>query len=985
MKSCQLTISNLTKERDEERLSAAQQLHNSDAAYKDKVKKLEQQISDCKKSSEQQVGRFKQCSSEQELQLKETKECLQQRNKQLEQYLEMIAMLEQKVASTEFDCSEAEEQHQKQLRQHLDELDKLKGEHEIKVLGLSQQLEVVNGRQQMLVDVNEDLRKVIAKKEVECNNLQNVFNKQEKDYLTTLQQCEKLNEQKDTLMSDLKKNQVVAKQQTEMTAKELEELRNEKVKIIAEYQAYRNVTQQKEVGLLCEVNEVKQENEMALQKGEQLTGQLKQYQETVAILEHKLSSSLASYAKAEEQYQKELKRHSVELEKMNDEHRLKVVELSQQLQVTTKEYEAFKSKVIQQCAQDNKEFNKKMVKKEMEYVDLQNVFNERGKDHLNVLQQVKKLAEDKDRLLVDLQQSQLVAKQQMEQLYHGQEAMSKELEQSRNEKMRMASEHQAYQSVMQEKEISLLQKVAELEKEKYMTVQRLEENIGKLALMEDEQSNQIDYLNNTLQCVRSEHKLEMQSQQAAIDRGLSANTELEMKNKLLLQELSTVKEESLMLAEKLQSLADTEANSTSLLKQQVKQLKEDLCEVHRQLSSKELSVQQLSNDLLTSEQELQKVLDMLEQKNKELVQLETSQQIYKKNEATLLEERESKITLLQSQLASQKQQSEIELQTVCSENEKLLESVDKLYTQQTTANAQMEQNCQKFSLLEQSNTERLEEIAKMQVEMTTLLNELKELRLNHKDVIDCLNIEREKNNLLENEAKQSQATIKAFEKENVRVSKLIVQQRYSIRPPQDEQAHLQQLHSEMDQSSSHVMIPLQPPGEDENGESRLEELRVRNSCRPPHLKSCYPVELQLHSDTANSSELQLKSVVEKTSGYFEVSLPRKRNMAHRQQQGDSPDRVRRRVSAPPTPTSQACKMQLRSYLIPDQDENKPPPPLGKPSDAFEISSSLDEQSRVKMEERKAKMLQRMSTTRKTVQRSTTVTKPLRTQNASKKK
>ena len=135
---------------------------------------------------------------------------------------------------------------------------------------------------------------------------------------------------------------------------------------------------------------------------------------------------------------------------------------------------------------------------------------------------------------------------------------------------------------------------------------------------------------------------------------------------------------------------------------------------------------------------------------------------------------------------------------------------------------------------------------------------------------------------------------------------------------------------------------MQPPEEDDNGDGHLEELRVRNS---PHLKSCYPVELQLHCGTPRSSELQLKHPVEKTSDYFEILPPCK---AHHQQQSDSPDF---RLGAPPSPTSQACKMQSRSY---NQDENKPPP-LSRPSDAFEISSSLDDQSRAKMEERKNKL------------------------------
>ena len=274
----------------------------------------------------------------------------------------------------------------------------------------------------------------------------------------------------------------------------------------------------------------------------------------------------------------------------------------------------------------------------------------------------------------------------------------------------------------------------------------------------------------------------------------------------------------------------------------------------------------------------------------------------------------------------------------------------------------------------------------MLVKVTSLQNELKEIRINHRETIDCLNIETEKNNLLENETKQLKATIEAYEQENARINKLMVQHKYSIRTSEDEQAHLQHLHSEMDQSS--CIIPLQPAQKNtgcEDNPSRMEELRARNSFHPPHLKSCYPVELQLHSGTPKSSELHIKSFVEKKTGYFEASPPRKRNMAHRQQQFDSPDCVKRRVSAPPTPTSHsssaaAFRTQLRSFLNDEQDENKPP--KSRPSDAFEITLNLDEKSRVKMEERKSKMFERMAATRKSQHKS--VTKPLRTRNAPKK-
>lgn len=979
MKSCQLTIKNLTRERDEGRILAAEQLASLEVTYKEKVDGLEQQILDCKETAEQNIAQSKQNLLEQELQLREARECLEQKIEQLGRCHETISLLEQKLTLVEFDLAKGEEQYQRSFRQHSVELEKLNDEHKLKVSELLQQLEVLSSEHKILVHRNEELEKRTAENELNYNNLQVLFNKQEKEHL---RHCEKMTEEKDKLTLNLKQNQVVAKQQMEVMAKELEQLHNEKVEVTAKYEAYQNVMQQKEISLLCEVSEFKQKNEIAWQKNEQLTRQLEQYQQSVTMLQKDLALSLS---KAEEQHQREIKQHSVELEKLNNKHKLKVTELSQQLEVAIKEYEAF----TEQSAQQFQEFSKKISQKELEYTDLQNTFNKQEKDYL---QQFKKLSEEKDKILADLRKNELVNKQQVEQLNHRQEMLCNELKQLHDEKARMAAEYQAYQSSMQKKEVSSLCEVAELKREKNAILCKLEETVGKIALKEEAQNKliaQIEELNDTLQYVKSEHALEVETYQAAISKGISSNQELETKNGLLLQELNTLKQESLMLAEKLQSCLDTEKNSKSIWAQQVKQLENDLCEVHKQLSSKEKLLQQLSNDIFTSKQEHCKVLSLLEQKKEELVQLETSYQSYRKNRATMLEERESMIASLQSQLVTEKQQNKNELETVRNENEQLLKLVDKLYSEQAAANSQLEQDCcQKFNHLEQNNIERLEEIAKMQVEMTSLLNELKELKLNYKEVVDCLNVETEKNNLLENEVKQLRVTIKAFEKENARVNKLMVQQKYAaIRPVEDdEQAHLQQLHSEMDQLTSNHTVPLQSVQQD--GSSRLEELRARNSFHPPHLKSCYPVELQLPCGTPKSSELQLKGAVGKKSGYFEVSPPRKRNMTHRQQQlFDSPDCTRRRLSAPPTPTSVACKMQLRSYLNNEQDENKPPP--SRPSDAFEISQSLDEESRAKLDERKSKMFQRMAASRKSqqgVRRSTTtMTKPLRVRNASKKK
>ena len=272
-----MSIRNLTREKDEAKLSATQQLHNLEATYKEKLKALEQEISDYKESSEQQLPWLKRLS-EQELQLKKTKECLQQKIEQAEQYRKTIILLEQKSNSAEFDQSEAERRHQEELRLYADELDKVNHEHGIEVLELTRQLQEVNSKYRMLVRANDELRE-------ECSNIQNVFNKQEQDCTISLQQCEKLNEKKDTLMLDIKQNQVVAEQQIQMIAKGLEQLRNE-VKSTANH----SVIEQKKDHLLGEVSGFKQHNKMPLQKDGHLTGR---HQETVTALKQKSTFSLA--------------------------------------------------------------------------------------------------------------------------------------------------------------------------------------------------------------------------------------------------------------------------------------------------------------------------------------------------------------------------------------------------------------------------------------------------------------------------------------------------------------------------------------------------------------------------------------------------------------------------------------------------------------------------------------------------------------------
>ena len=963
MKSYQLTISTLTRERVEERTSTAEQLDNLKATYQLRVDSLEQQIVECKETTEQRVAQL----TQQELQLKDN---LKQKDEQLEQYKKVVTLSEQKLISMAAEYSEVQKENQ-QL--HNDEVDKLNSEHKLIVLELSQQLDEANSKQKKLVDENEKLREIAAEKEAEYNSLQREFIGQRNEHLKMLQQRDKLSGEREMLLSSLKQNQAIARQQIEVMAEELEQLHSDKLESTSEYEAYQSVMKQKEISFLNDIKELQQKKELALQKEEQLTQEVKQYEEMVTLLQQELSSSITE---AEEQHEKIVQEHSIYLDKIHNEHKLKVMQFSRQLEMTTKEYETFRTKTNQQFAEESERFGKEMAKKEAEHTNLLNVFNKQEKDYLNVLQQVEKLVKEKDKLLIELKQSQLNGKQQTEQLSHQQDMMSKELEQLHNEKIKITAEHQAFQRVMQQKEDGLLHEIAELKQEQAVAQQQLEDCLGKIALMEDNQNKfivQIDNLNNTLQRVRNEHMVEMESCKVTIDKELSVNSELEMKNKLLSQELNSVKQELSIVVQ----------DAKSIWEQQVKQLEEKLSKVHEQLSAKELSLRQMSQHLFTNNKEHSKVVGLLEEKKNEVAELESGYQAEKRHTATLLE----KITQLQSQLTSYKQQSMVELEAVRNENERLLKSVDQLCSQQVATNNQLEQDCKKkFSVLEQHNYEKFEEVARMKVEMTSLQNELQVLQLNHKDITDCLTVEREKNSLLENETKQLKATVKAFEKENARVHKLMIQQKYSVRPCEDEQAHLERLHTEMDQQSSSHVIPLQAAEEDNDKSSnRIEELRTRNTFHPPHLKSCYPTELQLDCGTPRSSELQLKTA----PGYLEMSPPHKRKMSHRQQ-FESPDNVKRRLSAPPTPTtatqqSAACRrMNLRSYLA---DENVPP--VSRPSDAFEISTSLDERSRIKMEERKSKMLQRMSGTRKQKQQSlkstATATKPLHTRNASKNK
>jgi len=73
-----------------------------------------------------------------------------------------------------------------------------------------------------------------------------------------------------------------------------------------------------------------------------------------------------------------------------------------------------------------------------------------------------------------------------------------------------------------------------------------------------------------------------------------------------------------------------------------------------------------------------------------------------------------------------------------------------------------------------------------------------------------------------------------------------------------------------------------------------------------------------------------------------------------------------------------------TYLDEEQDENRTP---RKGSDVFEIGLTTDEESKARMEERRAKLFRRMTASRKPQQRASqqlTTIKPLRTRNTFQK-
>ena len=725
----------------------------------------------------------------------------------------------------------------------------------------------------------------------------------------------------------------------------------------------------------------------------------------ITALEQKLTLLEIEYTKADNCHSKDQEKHLIEMAKLSDDCQRKTAELIEQLEQVTSECEMAKNKMIEQHRQECEEFYNKLSITNNKCINLQNTIAEKDKEFSDIFNQFQQLEKNKEAISEQLIQTKLVANQQEQQLRGQVEMLSAKVG-------KLTTDYQTHRNMMLQKEDSLLQEVENLKQVTCLSNQQLKDSVNAVTSLEEElkQSHMtITNLESCMQRVKDEQELTIAAHQQTIDREVSNHKETELMNKQLEAELNQVKQDSLKLSQDLEQthlcLVKKEAEvakKMSLWQEQtdqlmennqltVRRLEDDNCTLQQKLSSQKLSLQELSSKLTSAKQEHCEAANLLEEKTKEFLHLQADYQACKKSANTLAEQKEAKIRELQSQFTA-----------VMSENKELVQSVDKLHSQQSLVNHQLKQDCfTKFNSWEQDSQTIVEQIAKLQVETTSLSNELEGLKCTHKETIDCLDVERDKNNALEKELQQLKVVNKAFEKENARINKLLAQQKYGPNSSskmivETEQAHLQQLHSEIDQIVA-IVIPSSPPHE---SSSRLEELMARNSLIPPHLKSCYPVELQLHSGTPRSSEQQLKRNEGKNSCFDVSPPPRKRPINNRKQQPqqshDSPDSVRRRLSAPPTPTSRQSttnthnrsKLHLRSYLNDEHDENRA---SSRVSDAFEISLTVDDKSvksQARMEERRAKVFQRMTASRKPSQRvkqsTTAANKPLHTRNSSKK-
>jgi len=991
-------------------------------SQKETVSKLEQQITVAKEISDTEIVDLKKCLCAAETELSLIKEQLQcEVNKQTQEketYRNKVTTLEEKLASLLLEFTEVQNSLTKKEKECIDSSQQLKRlakandtitqellqtqfaarqqeqQLKIQVETLSVEVEQLRGREMATSAEYQGYRNVMLQKEAsllqEVESVKQSYNKKLKD---SVNMATGLEEQLKAQMTvaNLQKQKLSHLEQELTISKETGSQEISKLKkCLAAAETELSASKQQ---LQCEVNRQMQEVE--------------KYRDEVTTLEEKLSSLQVEYTEAQRLFSEKEKHISDQFQQLEKTKEKILQELTETQFNARKQEQQLKSQV-DMLSVEIEQLQGREVATVTEYQGYQNVMVQK---EASLLQEIESLK----------QQNCLTDQKLIESV-----STTASLEEKLQEQMNIAASQKETvskleQELMNAKEMSgkeivdLKRSLHAAETELSLSKEQLQGEEKKLTQEVETYCNKVTRLEQKLASLQLEYT-EAQKSFAEKEKEYSGTFsqlhQLEKAKEMTLQELTQTE----FVAKQLKIQVDM----LSIEVEQLQRREITSAEYHsyrNAMLQKEASLVNEVESLKQRNQKLKESVDMassleekLRESHKTIADLESClQRVKDKHTMTLVSHQEAidKEISKSQKLEAKNKQLDAELnqvkqdylklsQDLTRENEELVKSVDNLYSQQRLVNSQMEQDCvKKFNSLEREKQATEEQIAKLQVDMTSLLNELEGLKCAQKETNDCLNIEREKNNVLEKELQQLKVMNKAFEKENARINKLLAQQKYgpnsSYKPTVNtEQDHIQQLHSEMDETVTAHVIPSSPK---ESG-SRFEELMARNSLIRPHLKSCYPVELQLQGGTPRSSELQLKSNMEKSS-CFDVSPPRKRPTNRRKQQHqshDSPDSVRRRLSAPPTPTSCQPTMNtqfrshLRSYLDEEQDENRAP---RRVSDMFEISLTADDKSKAKMEERRAKVLQRMTARnppqQRVVQQSNT-NKPyaLRSRNTSKK-